>query len=253
MNLSKFDPHSIAQGRTVLLIGKRNTGKSVLMRWLLNIMKDKIELPIAFSPTNASVELFKEFIPETLIHEAYDEVVVMSIINGQRELAKSGKRLRSICLILDDCMYDAKIMKSKSMRDLFMNGRHLNLSIFIAVQYCMDIPSWARSNTDYVFQLKDSNVTSRKKLYDHFFGIFGDFKTFTKVFTQCTEDYQCLVMDNTQSSNAVEECVTWFKAETEYEPFKIGSEAFWRMYENPQSVREQEDTRDTSDVKQIII
>ena len=40
---------------------------------------------------------------------------------------KSGRQ-RNMFVLMDDCMYDKKVLKSLAMRDLFMNGRHMNVT-----------------------------------------------------------------------------------------------------------------------------
>ena len=44
--------------------------------------------------------------------------------------------------------------------------------------------------------------------------------------TQCTENYECLVLDNTSRSNKIEDTVFWYKAK-ERKEFKMGSPALW--------------------------
>ena len=42
----------------------------------------------------------------------------------------------------------------------------------------------------------------------------------------CTENYECLVLDNTSKSNKIEDCVFWYKGEN-HEDYKLGSNQFW--------------------------
>jgi hypothetical protein len=43
---------------------------------------------------------------------------------------------------------------------------------------------------------------------------------------QCTQNYECLVVDNTSQSSKLEECVFWYKAEI-HPDFRIGAPEFW--------------------------
>ena len=45
---------------------------------------------------------------------------------------------------------------------------------------------------------------------------------------QCTENFECLVIDNSVKSNKIEEVVYWYKAEN-HEDFKLGSPVFWNL------------------------
>jgi hypothetical protein len=44
---------------------------------------------------------------------------------------------------------------------------------------------------------------------------------------QCTEDYNCLVIDNTTKSNKLEEQIYWYKAD-ETPEFTLGAAKFWQ-------------------------
>jgi len=51
----------------------------------------------------------------------------------------------------------------------------------------------------------------------------------------CTENYECLVLDNTSKSNKIQDCVFWYKAKIR-KNFKIGSPALWahhKRFYNP--------------------
>ena len=45
----------------------------------------------------------------------------------------------------------------------------------------------------------------------------------------CTENYECLVLDNTSKSNKIEDCVFWYKAPIR-KGFKIGSPRLWEFH-----------------------
>jgi hypothetical protein len=46
----------------------------------------------------------------------------------------------------------------------------------------------------------------------------------------CTENYECLVLDNTSKSNDVTNCVFWYKAALR-KNFRCGSSAFWQFHQ----------------------
>ena len=47
--------------------------------------------------------------------------------------------------------------------------------------------------------------------------------------TSCTENYECLVLDNTSKSNRIEDCVFWYKAKMR-KNFRVGSPALWAAH-----------------------
>ena len=97
------------------------------------------------------------------------------------------------------------------------------------MQYCMDLTPDLRANVDYVFILRENVIQNREKLYKSFFGIFPTFQMFNQVMDSCTENYECLVLDNTSKSNKIQDCVFWYKA-TVRKNFRIGSDALWQYH-----------------------
>ena len=59
--------------------------------------------------------------------------------------------------------------------------------------------------------------------------MFPTFEIFCQVMNQCTENYECLVINNTVRSNKLEDCVFWYKA-TDHPPFKLGAPEFWQYH-----------------------
>ena len=116
------------------------------------------------------------------------------------------------------------------MRYIFMNGRHYKLLFLLTMQYALGIPPNLRTNIDYVFILRENYVSNRKRLYEHYAGMFPTFETFCQVMDQCTENYECLVINNNAKSNKLSDQVFWYKA-SEKPDFKIGADSYW-LYSN---------------------
>jgi hypothetical protein len=62
-----------------------------------------------------------------------------------------------------------------------------------------------------------------------FFGIFPTLDAFNAALTACTENYSCLVLDNTSKSNRLEDCVFWYKAKVRNN-FRMGSPLMWHFH-----------------------
>ena len=134
-------------------------------------------------------------------------------------------------LILDDCLYDNSWIKDPNIRSLFMNGRHYKMLFIITMQYALGIPPNLRTNIDYVFILRENYVSNRRKLYEHYAGMFPTFEIFCQVMDQCTEDFNCLVINNNAKSNKLEDQVYWYKA-SPHSDFRIGASEFWKHHSN---------------------
>ena len=235
IQIKKFDPTKIDPCRVCVFISKRNTGKSTLVTDIL-YHKRNIPMGVVMSGTEESNEHYKTFVPDTFIYGDYQPEVVEKVINRQRDIVKKAKTpedkndiKNSVFMILDDCMYDNKWTRDKNIRGIFMNGRHWKIFFMITMQYCMDLPPCLRANIDYVFILKENIIQNREKIYKNFFGIFPTFDSFNEVLNQCTENYECLVLDNTSKSNKIEDCVFWYKAKFGRK-FKIGCRELWEHH-----------------------
>tara|TARA_B100000131_G_scaffold235577_1_gene227564 strand:- start:392 stop:784 length:393 start_codon:yes stop_codon:yes gene_type:complete len=109
----------------------------------------------------------------------------------------------------------------------------------MTLQYAIDLPPALRANCDFVFVFKEPVLSNREKLYKNFFGIFPTFEMFNKVLEACTEDYGCLVLDNTVRSNKISDCVFWWKA-TLRKNFRVGSPQLWNMHKKMYNPRHME-------------
>ena len=121
----------------------------------------------------------------------------------------------------------------------------------LTMQYCMDLSPDLRANVDYVFVLRENVIQNRERLYKSFFGVFPTFDMFCQVMNACTENYECLVLDNTSKSNRIEDCVFHYKAPIR-KGFRIGSDSMWNYHSknyNPQHPPALQSTSGTPMVK----
>jgi len=251
IKIKKFDPTTIDPCRICVFIGRRNTGKSQLVTDILYHQR-KIPVGVVMSGTEESNEHYKEYVPDSFIYGQYEPEVIKKIITNQQKLIKRLSSTEkenfkdpnnSVFLLMDDCMFDNKWTRDKDMRCIFMNGRHYRIFFMLTLQYCMDLPPSLRGQCDYIFILRENIIENKQKLWKHFFGIFPDFETFNQVLTQCTENYECLVLNVRSTSNKIEDVVFWYKAKIGRK-FKIGSPTLWqhhRLHYNPNHDNQQEE------------
>tara|TARA_Y100000389_G_scaffold148109_1_gene147135 strand:+ start:6716 stop:7546 length:831 start_codon:yes stop_codon:yes gene_type:complete len=236
LQLKKFNMASIAPDKVVVMIGKRDTGKSFLCKDLL-YYHQKIPVGTVISATEAANSFYSTIVPPIFIHGEYNEEIIQRVLTRQeRQIHKKrqpgGERIDpNTFVILDDCLYDNSWTKSKYVRSLFMNGRHYKIFFIITMQYAMGIPPNLRTNIDYVFILRENIVQNRRRLYDCYAGMFPTFEVFCAVMDQCTENYECLVINNNAKSNKIEDQVFWYKAEA-HSPFRLGSREAWQYNAN---------------------
>ena len=254
LELKKFDMKNIVfkagenQGPVIVLIGRRDTGKSFLVRDLLYYHQD-IPIGTGISGTEAGNGFYSKMVPKLFIHEEYNTAIIENILKRQRIVVKQIKKEKEAYgrsnidprtfVILDDCLYDNSWAREKLMRLLFMNGRHWKVMLIITMQYPLGVPPNLRTNIDYTFILREPYIANRKRIYENYAGMFPTFESFCQVMDQCTENYECLVVANNTKSNKLEDQIFWYKASA-HSSFKLGSKEFWEMSKNIDSDDEEE-------------
>jgi hypothetical protein len=243
LELKKFDMRTIMfrkeekQGPVVVMIGKRDTGKSVLVKDLL-YNHQNIPIGTVISGTEAGNGFYGEIVPKLFIHNEYNSVIIENVLRRQKAVLKQVVKEQTTYnkssidprafVILDDCLYDDKWARDKLMRMLFMNGRHWKVMLVITMQYPLGIPPNLRTNIDYVFILRENIGGNRKRIYINYASMFATFEAFCSVLDNCTENYECLVIHNGSKSNKLTDQIFWYRAEQRGN-FKMGSKEFWDL------------------------
>jgi len=241
LELKKFSMNDITfkptenKGPVVVLIGRRDTGKSYLVRDLLYNHQD-IPIGTVVSGTEAGNGFYASHIPKLFIHDEYNTAIIENILKRQKAALKAVRKEITqykksnidprAFVILDDCLYDNTWTKDKMMRLLFMNGRHWKIMLIITMQYPLGIPPNLRTNIDYVFILREPYISNRRRIWENYAGMFPTFESFCQVMDQCTENFECLVVNNNSKSNKLQDQIFWYKAEP-HGDFKLGSKEFW--------------------------
>ena len=128
-----FDPRE-NKGPVIVMIGRRDTGKSFLVRDLLFYHQD-IPIGTVISGTEAGNGFYASHVPKLFIHHEYNTVLIENILRRQKAVLKQvNKEIETYkkssidpraFVILDDCLYDQSWTRDKVMRLLFMNGEWL--------------------------------------------------------------------------------------------------------------------------------
>jgi hypothetical protein len=246
LELKKFNMREITfkpdenKGPVIVMIGRRDTGKSYLVRDLLFHHQD-IPIGTVISGTEAGNGFYASHVPKLFIHEEYNTVLIENILRRQKTVLKQvNKEIETYkkstidpraFVILDDCLYDQSWTRDKLMRLLFMNGRHWKIMLIITMQYPLGIPPNLRTNIDYVFILREPYMTNRKRIWENYASMFPTLEAFNSVMDQTTENFECLVINNNSKSNKLNDQIFWYKAEGRPD-FKLGSKEFWEISKN---------------------
>jgi hypothetical protein len=265
LELKKFNMRDItfkindSKGPVVCLIGRRDSGKSFLVKDLLYYHQD-IPIGTVIAGTEEGNGFYGKMVPKLFIHNEYKTEIIENVLKRQRQVMKQiNKELETFkksnidpraFVILDDCLYDNSWSRDKMMRLLFLNGRHWKVMLVLTMQYPLGIPPTLRTNIDYVFILREPYIANRKRIYENYAGMFPTFESFCQIMDNCTENYECLVIDNNVKSNKLTDQVKWYKADS-HSDFKLGTKEFWELSKNVHS-DDEEETFDPSKKKKNV-
>jgi len=246
INLRKFNMNEIvfdkneAKGPVILMLGRRDTGKSFLIKDLL-YHHQTIPNGIVISATEDSNGFFGTIVPRMFIHSEYNSNIICNVIRRQYDVLKDIKKRNEMYgqdntdprtfLILDDCMFDNSFVKDKAIRYIFLNGRHAKILFIITSQYPLGLPPILRSNIDYVFILREPVVKNKMRIYENYAGMCPTFEVFNKIMDDCTENYGCLVINNNTKSNKLVDQLLWYRAEPRPN-FRMGAPEIWELSKN---------------------
>ena len=238
LQIKKFNINEMVDHCTIAIIAKRASGKSFLTREIM-YKKRHVSCAVAISRTEKLNSFYSEFIPDIYIYPEYSSDIlsriyerqsILNTINNQKVKENKKGKDDSLFLIMDDCMSSkGSWLKDQNILELFFNGRHHHISFILTMQYSVGIPPEMRSNFDYVFLLAEDIISNRKRLYEHYAGMFPSFDIFQQVFTDITDDYGILVIDNRIHSKNITDKVFWYKAR-KVPTFKIGSKSFRKLH-----------------------
>lgn len=267
LELKKFDMSKLRDDSVVVLIGPRNTGKTVA---LMDMLRHHSGIPIGvvISGTESANHNFEKVVPKFLIYDEYTPELIEKFLDRQKKIcsqvhAEKAKYGRTdldsrAFLILDDCLYDKSWVNDKNIRYIFLNGRHQKCFLIITMQFAMGIPPHLRANVDYIFIMRNNMIKEREKLYHQYAGMFPSFHVFNEVMTACTENYEFLVIDKKSQSNKLQDQVFWYKADLNNN-YKLCSKELWAMQERNDEMealgykKDEEDDEEEYDPRDLVV
>lgn len=207
-----------------------NSGKSYAITSLLYAKRHIFPVGVVFSGTEDSNGHWGQYFPYSFVYSRLDPDRVEKFLERQRLAVRHLPNPWAV-MILDDCADETTILNSKLFKTIFKNGRHFKAWFILSVQYAYDLKPSIRSNIDYTFIFKETNITTRKKIFENYAGAVPDFATFNALMDNLTNDYTALVVCNTGQSNTPEDCLFWYKAPSNLpKDFKFGSVDFWNHH-----------------------
>lgn len=244
VKLHQFDVRTqLRPDSKIAIFGKPGTGKTNLMYDLAKKMSDKFPIVNIFNGTEMENKAYEGVVPDTAISASYNEERLARIILRQRLLKSRNHPNPWAMTIIDDCADNPKFFKTTLFKKIFKMGRHYKHFISFLFQDALDLPRDMRGSLDYIFILRESSPQARKLIHKNY-ASFLTYKQFCQLLDQCTEDYRCVVIQNRESTNAIDKTYFWYRADRmEKEDVRLGSDQFWlecNKHKNPNYNEEDE-------------
>lgn len=234
MNKLRFAKDGKFLNPRICIIAKSGSGKSWVIRDILSTMSD-IPCGVIIAPTDKINKFYDSVFPSSFIHHKYEPEILARLLDRQERIMKKnierhkkGKTLldNRVILIMDDLQSKKhEWIQDPSLISILCEGRHYGITFVLALQYSMAIPPELRSQFNFVCMLAEDNFSNRRKLFEHYAGIFPRFEIFDTLFNQLTDNYGTMILDNSSNLRDLNERIFWYKAKVK-EAFPIGSSRF---------------------------
>ena len=197
--LREWDPRrlqdNVKDGFYLVMAGKRRTGKSTFLKWLLQWYSDEFSIVWCMTTTKQS-GFWQFFVGDKWTFDHWDPWAVMQILKRQRTVvSKFGKdspeaKKNRVLLILDDVATE-KLHDDPIFISLATQGRHFLMSVAILTQYPKVIGPKCRENTDCAFIFYQQTELNKETICNDY---ISDMRK---------RDAMCLIDRNTEGHNVV--------------------------------------------------
>ena len=161
----------IMDDNTVVVIGKRRSGKSFWARWCMYHLRNRFPAGIVITSTKLN-GFWSQYVPDKFIHDVESMEEVLEAVCARQTFLKKNSFMgidSRFFVILDDVLKNPNIIKySKGLQNLFANGRHYGIFLMVLLQDPKGIPPMLRENTDIavVFrQFTQSRIDCCREIY----------------------------------------------------------------------------------------
>ncbi len=225
--LVEFDFNDLPPNPSIVLAGKRRSGKNVLCKDLAyNYFRGKVKNVFVFSPTSEIAINGYDYVPFEFRYTEVDIDVIDRIMKRQEYLIRNNpKGDYRILILIDDIISSNDAKQQKVIDRLFISARHFQISLIVSYQYIKkDFSPVQRDNVDVIFCFQQSNFDNKDALNKQYLSVNEDKKIGMELINTYAVDYQTLVILNTTNSSNYEDFCFYYKADIIEKKFKLGKE-----------------------------
>jgi len=207
--LRKFNMNYISDNALLLIIGLQHTGKSIIIKKILNNNNILAGLIVKNKFINNNKY---DYISPNFIYNNID--FIKEFVKYQIKLIKNNNCDSRKFIIFDDNITKDDL-KNKYLLKIFSNPYELNLLCILKTIILEDIyyRLLYKNKVDYIFILKNDIYSNRKKIYD---SINNKINIVFTLFCKFLDDYTnnegyCLIIYLKSESKNIEDIFFWYK------------------------------------------
>jgi Cdc6-like AAA superfamily ATPase len=214
--IKQLNIHSLPKYAKILIIGKRGTGKSYLVRDICKHMHP----PTAtiFSSHQNLHEFYNN--KANTYYNMYNDIILNNIFVKQYELIKYNEKLKdeyaedvSKLIVIDNMFNNSHWCDQDTcLYELLYSGKSYHLSTIITTPYSLNLPPSVREQFDLIFLFYEDYNANIKRLYEHYGEMFSDYETFRDIFNELTKNHCCMVIRQHIKSQDIIDSVFWYKS-----------------------------------------
>lgn len=227
IELQEFDMDDLPDYPSIVLNGKRRAGKGIMTKFLcFHYFKKRIKTAFLFSPTCEIANNQMDFIPTHYRYKEFDPDVVDRIMKRQEYLIRNDpKGNHHTLLVVDDIISTLDAKSQKCLDKIFIAGRHFQISLIVCFQYVKrEFSTIQRTNCDMIFCFQQNNFNNKESLVLEYLNTSDNKKDGFALFNKYAEGYNCLVINNTGTSNNYEDYCYTFQADIIKKKFILGND-----------------------------
>ena len=201
-NADIFESKDPTAGQMFVFVGKSERGKTHFIRWLLMDQIQRETNPLKFGIVFVRTK-FKhsyKFVPDEKIIQGYDEEILQQYAQNLQAMYEEQGFLDPSFLIFDD-LVGILANTSAWFNNFIATYRHLNIHIFIAVQYLTGraaVSPIMREQTTFAIMFNSKTNRTIENLYEAYGQLFEskrDFKDYLFANTEPSKvgPYVCIV------------------------------------------------------------
>ena len=241
--------------KTIVFNGKRGTGKTFTLTWLLykwwKAFPPYGPFPIGCVFTTTKMNRYwNQFFPDRFVHEGMPSSVLKKIAERQAKMLNwiaedhTGTRAKTVnpwmVIVLDDTITADGFKTNQFLQEFAAMGRHLKICLLITTQYPKAISTLLRENVDYVQVLFMRNIRAKESIALDYLNIYHhqpgkNLQIAAAVINNLTskepgeQHGPQFWVDNVAQSVREEEVIFTIKPE-KAPKFQIGTPHFWSPY-----------------------